>query len=110
MRQAILLVLVALGIVALVGVFAARIALRDQAADSTDIVGGLLSAIIWAVVALGAQNVVVDSSPCCGPESYSATGLSWIAVALAALSLLAMFMGTSSLVRFSRSSPSDEMR
>jgi hypothetical protein len=98
MREIILLILVALATLAIVGVFVARIALRGEVADSTDIVVGLLSAVLWAVVALGATNV--EAQTFCCQETYSATGLSWIAAALAALSFGAAFVGTSSLVDF----------
>lgn len=108
MRELILLMLVSMGVLSLVGVFVARIALRDQAADSTDIVGGLLSAIIWGVVALGANNI--ESQTFCCQETYSSAALAWIAVALAALSVLAMFMGTGSLVDFAGLERDERMR
>jgi len=100
MKEIILLVLTAMAVVTLVGVFAARIALKDTVADSTDIVGGLLSAVLWGVVALGSTNV--EAQTFCCEKSYSATGLTWVAIALTALSIGAMFMGTASLVDVSR--------
>ena len=99
MNQTILLVLVAMATLSLAGVFVARITLKDATTSATNVVGGMLSFLLWGAVAWGSTGYTVETF-CCS-KTTSAPALTWISIALAALSLLVMIFGTSALADFS---------
>lgn len=105
MREAILLQLLTLAFVALIAVFGARMVQGERVTTTTDVVGGMVSMVMWVVVAFGSTGVTYVNSATGEVESYSVTPLTWLAVALAAISLLIVIFGTTKLVDYSDVEP-----
>lgn len=98
MREPIFITLLVLASIVPLAVFAIVVARPRGANRAVDVIAGLLGAILWGVVGLGASGIETFNPATGETTVYSEPALVWISVALAGMSLLLMVFGSAQLV------------